>query len=93
MRAAERRRGVWAADTLCIGRRLEPKTQMVGLNRAERGVYRRIRDWAGEDYRRWRGTWRNSECLDAKSPPKMLDGIAVDVGSDILSYQDTPNGT
>ena len=80
MRAAERGRGVWAADTSCIGRRLEPKTQMVGLDRVERRVLRRIRDWAGEDYRRRRGTRRNDEGLYAEPADERTVTYAVSVG-------------
>jgi hypothetical protein len=56
---------------------------MIGLYRAGRRIQRCIREWTTEDDRSRRDTRGNDECLDAKASPKVLDGIAVSVGSEI----------
>jgi hypothetical protein len=72
-----------APRVLCSGGRVEPKAEVVHLDRIERGVRTGIRKRAVENDRRRRAALRERERLYAEATEELLVAAAVLVGHDV----------
>src|SRR5215510_946585 len=76
---------IWTPDTRCIGRRIKPQANVIGMDRrCDRGILAAgSRVFLVHRLRHYSLTGRDDEGLDAEPADKIPDTASVDIGLDV----------
>src|SRR6516225_7665783 len=75
----ERCHRTWAAGLYCVGWRVEPKAQMIGLYRVCRSIW----ECPGEDHWCRRHARTDDKGFNAEAASEMLEGVAFVISIDV----------